>query len=80
LERRIVLQFALLFRGRHIFVAAQPVAGMAARLRTPLRRPLYLRGTLGLIRGRLMVLLRRSESSVERKARDRHRHRQSSDS
>ena len=35
LEPGIILQRALLFRGRHVFVVPQPVAGMTAPLRTP---------------------------------------------
>ena len=55
----IVLEFALLLRGRQVFVAAKPVPGMAPNWRT---RHLLPRRRLPLWRSR-MPLLHRMEST-----------------
>src|ERR1700737_1984265 len=68
-ELRIVLQGALLFSGRHIFVTTQPVASVTLLLSPVLRLSwrlllavwLVLRGLVSLSRGVVRHLLRRGE-------------------
>ena len=69
-ELRIVLQGALLFSGRHIFVTTQPVAGVTLLLSPVLRLSwrlllavwLALRGLVSLSRRVVTILLGRAEN------------------